>query len=342
MKNVRSSRGFTLIELIIVIAILAFVTVIGLHSYGNLKDVQAKKMNVTNIKRVYTALATYNEAREDVLGRFNNLDALIDAPPSGWYQGRRSESGDAMAGGTYDWTPRAGTAESIIYDGNWKWSSDPLTVEQYKEKNAGITDPLAEKLGIYYLTAGDVTSLKEAGISRVLLHNWWKLNPENNPGSGDIAFVWGGGGPGFRPDMSAYLSVPITNGTAVCVIRPDAKCESVAGYVYNHLGFSLTNDYTNVSSSDSDMTALLNGKTKLIVFGIGRGAECVTSPLGLGEAPYDPVFNKTWYRNYLAVFALYTGSRGTASTCRLVGVLDAKGNTWEGASYGLKWQTTEN
>ena len=331
-------EGFTLIGLIIVIAILAFVTVIGIHNYGNVKDVQAKKMNVTNIKRVFNALATYNELREDVYGRFNHFDSLIDAKADG--------PQDLGTPGTYDWDSlgKAESASGIIYDGHWKAFSGELEIEAAKDRNQGITSELAAKLGVYYLTAGDVESMKKAGIQRYLEHSGRsQLNPTYAPTaeSGELCHVWQSGGPAFRPDMSGYLSCPITNGSPVCVIRPDAKCESVAGYVYNHLGYSLTNDYSHVTTS-ADMTNALNGKTRLIVFGIGRGAECVTSQLGLGEVPYDPVYNKTYYRNYLAVFALYTGSRGTASTCRLVGVLDAKGNTWEGASYGLKWQTTEN
>ena len=79
-EPLRSRDGFTLIELIIVIAILAFVTVVGIRSYGNLRDVQARKMNAANIKRVEHALATYEIVHREngTAGYFKNFDSLID------------------------------------------------------------------------------------------------------------------------------------------------------------------------------------------------------------------------------------------------------------------------
>ncbi|MBR0241838.1 MAG: prepilin-type N-terminal cleavage/methylation domain-containing protein, partial [Kiritimatiellae bacterium] len=82
-------NGFTLIELIIVIAILGFVTVVGIHSYGNVREVQAKKVNLANIKRVYSALSTYEmlNREQGASGYFGGFDSLIDAASSGSWRG---------------------------------------------------------------------------------------------------------------------------------------------------------------------------------------------------------------------------------------------------------------
>ena len=79
--NKMMKGGFTLIELIIVIAILAFVTVVGIHSYGNIKEIQAKKVNLANIKRVYAALSTYETLckEQGVANFFAGFDSLVDA-----------------------------------------------------------------------------------------------------------------------------------------------------------------------------------------------------------------------------------------------------------------------
>ena len=106
-------KGFTLIELIVVIAILAFVTMVGIHSYGNLREVQAKKMNVANIKRVYHALATYDTLmREEAkLNYFDYFDSLVDVSPGGAWTG---------TAGTYTWTGTAVSGQAGLYDGSWK------------------------------------------------------------------------------------------------------------------------------------------------------------------------------------------------------------------------------
>ena len=95
---------------------------------------------------------------------------------------------------------------------------------------------------------------------------------------------------------------------------------------------------TNSAPSQAEAEAALKS-TKLIAFGIGRNAECVRSQFGLGEAPYNPYYDKRNYRSYIALFVLKSGGQGVVSACRLAGVIDCAGNTYKQAEYGVNWTT---
>ena len=128
--------------------------------------------------------------------------------------------------------------------------------------------------------------------------------------------------------MSAFYPVSVTNGLPVAVIRPSSS-------IYADFGFDVT--VTNATSA-AELTEKVSGQTtKLIAFGIGQNAECVKNPVGLGEAPYNPAFDKKNYRSYIAVFAITTRGQGTPSTCRLAGVIDCAGNTYRAATYSVNW-----
>ncbi|MBQ7188444.1 MAG: type II secretion system protein [Kiritimatiellae bacterium] len=340
--------GFTLLELLIVIAIIAFVAVIGMRSYGNLKEIQAKKMNLSNIKRIQHTLATYNEAREGVTDRFNYFDSLIDAQ-----QGAGAWKGTP---GTYQWENTAVSGQPGIYDGSWKFrialynaagqgSGAVASEEEAKIQNKGTRNTgLLSQLGIYFLSTNDCASLQEAGIYRYMLHN-----PSTGQSSaycalkqGEVAI--GGGGPGFRPDMSAYYPAYLEPGSPVAVVQPlsNARGGASVNTIFKDLGYTYTGTNT-FAMTDTDRANVLSAlNVKFVCFGIGQCAECVRNQLGLGEAPINSVYDKTNYRNYIAVFAIYGGGQGVKQSCHLAGVLDCAGKTYRAAEYDLNWTTTAN
>lgn len=358
----RTSRGsmrgaFTLIELIIVIAILSFVTVVGIHSYGNIKEIQAKKVNLANIKRVYAALSTYETLckEQGVEKFFDGFDSLVDAEASGRWTGSAGtfEWGEAFTGNAIDC--RAVHGGLGIYDGSWKVLAATYNatgagtgivpgLSDAQEKNLGTRNTgLYKSLGIYYLTESDVTLLKNAGVSYYCLHNpstaqaygatrggyCTAVKTENGIAVSEDGLKIEGGGPGFRPDMSAFYPVYLKAGSPVAVVQPGSA-------IYDDLGFAL--GYTNATFQATTASSAL-ASTKLVVFGIGRNASCVRSQFGLGEAPYNPFYDKRNYRYYLAVFVLKAGGQGVPSACRLAGVLDCAGNTYRAAEYGMNWTT---
>ena len=362
IRHLQDTRqGFTLIELIIVIAILAFVTVVGIRSYGNLRDVQARKMNLANIKRTQHALVTYEaiHKEEGTSGFFKNFDSLIDVSADGaWLEAGRQGQIDwgTVSGGSCD--ARTVHGGFGIYDGSWKvlaatynaagqGSGNVATLAEAQDANRGMRDTgLYQSLGIYYLSTNDVALLRAEGITQVLLHNPSTAQASGTRRGGyctalnDQGFTPdglkspGGGGPGFRPDLSAFYPVSVTNGLPVAIIRPNST-------IYADLGYEVA--FTNASPSATELTAAVSGQTtKLIAFGIGQNAECVKNLVGLGEAPYNPAFDQKNYRYYIAVFAITTRGQGTASTCHLAGVLDCAGNTYRAAAYSVNWTTKLN
>ena len=359
-RKMGSDNGaFTLIELIVVIAIIAFVAMIGLRSYGNLRETQARKMNATNIKRIGHSLETYQAIHQEngSSGYFKDFDSLIDAASGGAWYGTPGE---------IDWGTISGAncdARTIhgglgIYDGSWKvlgalynaagqGSGNVASLAEAQDQNRGMRDTgLYKSLGVYYLSTNDVTLLANAGVTQVLLHN-----PSTSQASGagrggycsaldangytpDGLKSPGGGGPGFRPDMSAFFPVAVAPGTPVAIIRPSSS-------IYADMGYNVS--FTNSAPSAAELTAAVSGQTtKLIAFGIGQNAECVKSQIGLGDAPYNPAFDKKNYRQYIAVFAITTRGQGTPSTCRLAGVIDCAGNTARAAGYAINWTNSLN
>lgn len=362
-------RGFTLIELIIVIAILAFVAVIGIHNYGNIREIQAKKMNLANIKRIYHALATYDaiHVEQGTAERFKGFDSLIDVSADGVRLGTEGR----VDFGT--WSQTACDARTVngglgIYDGSWKVLQATLNANgegsgrtpelvEAMEKNKGMrTTGLYSSLGIYYLTETEVTLLKNAGITTLYYHNpstaqaygssrggYCTAVIENYNGTGIACSRDGleiqGGGPGFRPDMSAFYPAYVTNGTPVAVVIPTSS-------IYKDLGYDL--GLTNSAPTEAYAKGLVEAKAsrgkktpspKLLAFGIGKNAECVRNQLGLGEAPYNPVYDKTNYRQYLALFWIKPGGQGVAGSCTFVGVVDCAGKTYRAAEYDVNWTT---
>lgn len=362
MQNCRNSAvkgGFTLIELIVVIAIIAFVAMIGLRSYANLREIQARKMNASNIKRIAHSLATYETVHQEngSTGYFKNFDALIDVNTDGaWYGTAGEIDWGTLSSGNCD--ARAVNGGLGIYDGSWKvlgalynaageGSGAVASLKEAQDANCGMRNTgLYKSLGIYYLSANDATMLQNAGVTQVLLHNpstqqayGTKRNGyctamDDNGFTTDGLKCPGGGGPGFRPDMSAFFPVAVAEGLPVAVIRPSSS-------IYADLGFMVT--FTNAVPSATELTAAISGQTtKLIAFGIGQNAECVKNAIGLGDPPYNPVYDKKNYRSYIAVFAITTRGQGASSSCRFAGVVDCAGNTYRAALYSVNWTTSLN
>ena len=360
-----SRGGFTLIELVIVIAILAFITVVGIHNYGDIKETQAKKVNLANIKRTYNALATYDTVctEEGVIGRFNGFDSLVDVKPGGAWIGQEGQFdwgewvvGSSQGAATLSVDARTTSGGFGIYDGSWK-ALGPLynavgggngavgDVHSAQEENRGMRNTkLYSTLGIYYLKGSDVELLNNAGISYYYFHNPSTQQAYGKSRNGFCTAVREvdgvalsqdglkvrGGGPGFRPEMSAFYPAYVTNGSPVAVVLPTSS-------IYHDLGFE--NGLTNSAPSRAEVEASLS-KVKLVAFGIGRNAQCVTSQIGLGEAPYNPYYDKRNYRQYIALFAISAGGQGVPATCRLAGVVDCAGNTYKQAEYSVNWSGT--
>ena len=81
--GMKRKQGFTLVELVIVIAILGLIAVVGLRQYGTVRQKQAQKMDAAQMRHIAHAIEAYDLVNENDSGRFDNFDSLIDCTPSG-------------------------------------------------------------------------------------------------------------------------------------------------------------------------------------------------------------------------------------------------------------------
>ncbi|MGE5474737.1 MAG: prepilin-type N-terminal cleavage/methylation domain-containing protein [Ignavibacteriales bacterium] len=151
MKKTRisSSKGFTLIELIIVITIIAVLAVIGMQAYGNITARSNATVDVANAQNIGTAMnrifaegkvtnnATYTTGSWKALVGANGIGDVITAntyipnglPPVkangawGWYYQCTANgstmlvgAGDGTAAGTYQLYPRPSSFAGTVYN----------------------------------------------------------------------------------------------------------------------------------------------------------------------------------------------------------------------------------
>jgi len=87
MKIFKKSLGFTLIEIVVVIAIMAILTVIIYTSFSGAKAQSRDQLRITNISSIQLALETYFNQKHQYPTNLNLLIPLyinkIPTPPSG-------------------------------------------------------------------------------------------------------------------------------------------------------------------------------------------------------------------------------------------------------------------
>ena len=331
-------QGFTLVELVIVIAILGLIAVVGLRQYGTVRQKQAQKMDAAQMRHIAHAIEAYDLVNENDSGRFDNFDSLIDCTPSGSWTG---------TAGTYTWDGVTNLYPGI-YAGSWKvlaatydaggnGGSTP-ELDAALAQNSGLASGLGGELGIYYLTTNDVATMNGAGLWKYLLHNPSTAQATGSRRGGfytgsdtvsEDGYEFVNGGPGFRVDSSAFYPVKIKAGSPVAVLNP----KSAYG-IFTDLGYAI--GATNSASMTADELAEKAG-VKLVCFGIGRASQLVTSPTGLGKAPTSGTLERRYYRNYVAVFALKSALRQSPASFKFAGVLNPSGSDEKTAQHNADW-----
>ena len=346
MKNAVKC-GFTLIELMIFIAIVAIVTVIAIGKFADIRVTAARRANAANIKNIdrtiRTALADKDLKEESVKGLFAYCEALIDV------DGNKVPEG---APGTYLWVPASGWYDGAggVIPGIYCGIKSSTVVENAGGVTTGVVQDLASahqnnvglekfapSLGMYYPNEKEISSLNDAGIGIVAYHNYSNAQSKNLGWSGS---VWEqtynlhsvGGGPGQRPDLSACFPAVLTNGMAIAVLNP-AKCETI----YRDLGldFASTNNVAGLSASTPETYFSKGICKRVVVLGMGRDSEINTKYFE--NLPRNETLDKTYYRNYLLCFTMNNGQGNQGTTVKFAGVLDCQGNTWKGAQYNADW-----
>ena len=359
MKTSKAKSGFTLIELILVVAIIAFIATVAIGKFSDMREDAAKKTNFASIANIQRTLEAAIAHSDSVIGMFNYCDALVtmsgqSSVPQGaegtyeWPADHQNWCYENAVGGIY-----AGqTYPMPVYDAGGNGNGTLPTFESIQESNSGIPSGLRNMLGLRHLTDSEQTALHNAGIGILMYHNpssaqasgaanrhpWYQTSTGY---SGDDLAIRGGG-PGFRPDNSAFYPVYVNStnanshahpGLAVAVLNPKS-----ASSIYR--AFVSSKEYPN----DKDTLDQLKnaqpedwftwGLPRLIVIGLGKNSDTVNK--WFENFPRDNTLDQTAYRNYCLVFQLNNGGRA-GTDAKFVGVIDPSGNTVVGAENNMDW-----
>lgn len=317
MKN---NRGFTLIEMIMVVAIISLITTLAISKYGDYKKESARRLSISNQVRISQAVETFILKNE---GGLNKLDSLIEYDTStgsaGNFAGQYNTALNTQAsvGGIYR-VPKVGTISEDILN-----------------KNSGIHKDLAKILCVYYPTSAEVNALKEIGIDTVM-RAW--ANPIAAPGpSGvkgeDDSYILIENG--LNPNASFAIVTSNSVGRALAAINISAgssyaSVEEQKDYkrgarIYQEMGADITikNDADNYSKPEDAKSVGV-----LLAFGLGENASLVGKSGGLSFLPTCKYLDSKYYSNYILLVRLNPPSSGYGVvTAEFVGVLDPCGYT---------------
>lgn len=320
-------KAFTLIELLMVIALIAIVSTLAVTKVGGIREASARKVSLANQKAVERAVEAYLANSAEGIGR---LDSLV-------YATTTDNPGPGSAG--FDFTDT-----TTLYRGPTDDTGDAVM-----DRNSGLTPELLKALCVYRLNEAEVAALRRIGFKYV---TQFTASAHKAPGGSG---AYGAGYSSDTPNANADGTIPTAaNGLdpllSACLVRTVKANMAVAAItplnnlgrlIYQACGSELM--VTNSVSSYTDnflTTALYNETTSraevaaaggpLLAFGLGDNATIIGKPdAGLDSAPYATFPNRKYYSRYILLFRLKSvGSSSNATVVpEFAGVIDCCGNT---------------
>jgi len=313
----KATSGFTLVELIMVVFVLAIIASIAITQMGNVQKTSAEKVSIANqqqTSRAVTAFLLMNNGTG-----LNALDALIDFSTS-----PKPPPSNPTPADQFDLTKNSATTVGGVYRG---CKDSPATTSSVKNK--GLHSDLANKLCVFYPSSGNLTALSALGMSTVYYHNYSAgrasvLLTTNPDGTAVTA------APGFRVEHTAAYQQTLTNGVAVLAINPLTGKE-----LYKAFGHDLKLTST-ATDTEAQAAALANG-WYLLAFGLGDQASIIGNRKGgLDSAPRSETLGTEYYRQYFIIIRIPTSPN--AFTAEFAGILDPKGQTVKDAKFATEWR----
>jgi len=331
MNRKTGRSGFTLVELLIVIAIIGIVSVLAVQKFGGLKEKAEDKANIANMQRISSGIEAYHLAHLDKSdSAIDRLDSLMV-----W---TKSKDG---TGGMWELDDRTRTMFYTNTVGNVGISALHATPNSYAP---------VYLIGTYFLNNSDATVLKnDIGLTAVMA-GLDEYNAITGYGTDDELHSWVQQSVINSPDTCAGYARLCTNGLPVAVINPGATKEDRTPWgvnIYRSCGIEIS--YTSMgklyvggtdcgSSIEGNLAAfkkLMVGDGILMAFGLGERCSLIGSTEGgFTKAPISPVMDPDQYRRYILLIKVkYTASTGkgggttyTASSAKIAGVMDPNGN----------------
>lgn len=322
-------KAFTLIELLMVIAIIAIISTLAVNKVGGLKESSARKVSIANQKAVERGVEGFLSMEGN---RLNRLDALFGAKVGGVERG----AGDGFGATIVTNLPSGG-----FYLG--PTDQGVPAPDRIAERNRGISTMLMDVLCYYSLNKAEADGfIFRLGLKHLLFHNLYAnpsdeaaLTPYRVYGAGDDGSI-----PtetnGLDPEQSACIVRGVTNEMYVAAINPKTNRGRA---IYRAYGQNLIARYeTDAEYSDSEAkedVALTGGP--LIAFGLGDNATIIgNAKAGLDAAPSATFIPNRNYRRYILLFRLRSVPGASSIVPEFAGVLDCEGNTVRAAQQVIK------
>ena len=337
----KNSKGFTLPELLVVVAVLALIGTLALSLTDGVEEQATEKVTIANQGALLKSFHTYVTMNK---GKLNNLDSLlrVDVPAA-------TGTGSQIVFVDSD---QANTKGNGLYTGCTQIADQALAPDDADAikkaqdckglyNDSGSTSQYA----IYY--AGQrgfspIYGLKKLGLTNVYDHSYGYGHPvafssrgsetytsnfisaENLKNNGSYE------GPTFRADASANWKRELTGGHPILIINPKNAS------MYKRFGVDI-----ETLSKDADETACLDALNKaeyvLGVFGIGNKCTAVGGRGGINSAPKCGILGKAYYPFYILVVKISL-SPDDLGAAKVVGVLDSKGRTVEDVQFSDTWR----
>lgn len=309
-------KGFTLIELIMVIAILAIVSTLAVNRYGNLREKSARTVSLANQSAIGRAVDAFLAANPD--GKINYLDSLVMdtgsvAAGEGSQPGFQINQQQQMGRYAYK---GAGVKNGVDYS---------------VDVNAGLTPRLYGRPAggsvflPYSLSADEVTRLANRDFKFVMRHvNFTSTIPTHGD---DLARVSTNEAVVLDPHLSACVARAVTNGMIVCAVNPLSKN---GRDIYRDCGQKLLDTDAvvdaegNAADNDKAIEQVKATGGALLAFGLGADSTIIGNNLaGLESVPLATYPAKKFYRQYILLFHVDTST--PAGRLDFRGVLDPCG-----------------
>lgn len=301
------TRGFTLVELVMVIAILAIISTFAVGKFGNIQKQAARQVSVANMQNIGRLVESYITVNK---GRLNRLDSLINFNTSL----QQEDFGNFVKTGLY--------------------SGPDSSVPAVLEKNSGLSDGLRNVLCVYGLSLAESKALyDDIGLKYVMRH--WR-NVSAAPGTGNK-----GDDGSVVEDASVAMDAELSSCVAT-TNKAGLVCAAISGMVAE--GRSIYRDFGQDLLATSS-SAFLNASNvrdeifatggPLLAFGLGDSASIVGATQGgIDAAPYSDSIQSKYYRQYILLVRLRHS--GSSVSAEFAGVIDPEGNTIRAARQLLK------
>ena len=308
-------KAFTLIELLIVVALIAIISTLAVTKLGNVRETSARKVSLANQVQIGRSVDSYMTLNN---GRIDRLDSLLD-----------DEVAVQGGNGFYDST---GSSLSRTGAGFYLGPDDagfPLP-EAVADADSGLTPNLVNNVFVpYSLSKAEVNALANRGFRYVMRHTTYaNTDPRTAYGNkgDDGAYLTDDKTVGLDPVRSACIPRAITNGMVVAAISPFTPAGRA---IYRDCGMQLLATHETAAeyrASENEVKAEVAAQGgALLAFGLGAEASIIGDIRGgLDVEPICTYPNKKFYNRYILLFRVRTTTN--AGLLEFVGVIDPCGN----------------